>query len=163
MDVEIDSSNGAEGTEVIARVRSLRLWKGGDHLWDTYRLAREAMLNGHYPLATRVLSSLLHHHHHHQRPTSFSETTGLWLTCLWTLCKAEETSLSILTNEGSSTSKEAVELSTIRPLHRQAIALAQRLEETAGPAFNFNRRFMQARLDFLVLMATLRYVDGGKI
>jgi hypothetical protein len=101
------------------------------------------------------------------RPAQQSERTGLWLGALCAISQAEAALLGAASPVSTASPKldrrEEVELSTVRPALRRALALLQRLEdgvvaEDESAAFNFQRRFLQARVEFLLLAATLRCV-----
>lgn len=107
------------------------------------------------------------------RPSQLSERTTLWLGALCAISQAEAALLRaaspVSTSSNSLERREEAELTLVRPALRKALALLRRLEEGGvggdgdSPSvfcssFTFHRRFLQARIEFLLLTATLRWV-----
>lgn len=108
------------------------------------------------------------------RPSQLSESTTLWLGALCALSQAESALLQAASPASTSSKslerREEAELTLVRPALRKGLALLRRLEDggVGGDAvvgvgdgdsssFTFHRRFLQARIEFLLLTATIRY------
>lgn len=136
-----------------------------------------AFLSDHIPSLQSQPNSLLAPL---RRPAQQTEATGLWLGALAAISGAEAALLAaaspISTASPALDRREDVELAAVRPALRRALALMQRLEDGVGggaaaaaagaddgtgdgggaSSFNFARRFLQTRLELLLLLATLR-------